>query len=70
MTAHWGIPDPAAFEGSETDMLWMFRRTYLELERRIDLFTNLPLDSLDRLSLQTRLNDIGKTQAPARENTE
>ncbi len=70
MTAHWGVADPAAFEGSEADTLALFRRTYLELERRIDLFTNLPLDSLDRLSLQTQLNDIGKTEAPVGENTE
>jgi len=69
MTAHWGVEDPAAFEGSETDMLWLFRRTFLELERRVDLFTNLPLDSLDRLSLQSKLNNIGKTEAPVGEDT-
>lgn len=69
MTSHWGVPDPAAFEGSETEMLWLFRRTYLELERRIDLFTNLPIDSLDRMSLQTELNDIGKAETSAGENT-
>jgi len=70
MTAHWGVPDPAAFEGSEADMLSLFRKTYVELERRIGLFTNLPLVSLDRLSLQTQLNDIGKTEAPVGENIE
>jgi protein-tyrosine-phosphatase len=66
MTAHWGVADPAAFEGSETDRLWLFRRTYLELERRIDLFTQLPIESLSRLRLQARLDEIGKTHAPAR----
>jgi protein-tyrosine-phosphatase len=60
MTAHWGVEDPAAFDGPEAEQRWLFRRSYLELERRIDLFTNLPVGSLDRLSLQTRLNDIGK----------
>ncbi len=65
MTAHWGVADPAAFEGSESDRLWLFRRTYLELERRIDLFTQLPIESLSRLRLQARLDEIGKTQAPA-----
>ena len=70
MTAHWGVPDPAAFEGSETDMLSLFRKTYVELARRIDLFTNLPLDSLVRLSLQAQLNDIGKAEVSVGENTE
>ena len=64
ITAHWGMADPAAFEGSESDRLWLFRRTYLELERRIDLFTQLPIESLSRLRLERRLDEIGKTQAP------
>lgn len=64
MTAHWGVADPAAFVGSERDRIWLFRRTYLELERRIDLFTQLPIESLSRLRLQTRLDEIGKTQTP------
>ena len=67
MTAHWGIEDPAAFEGPEDRQRRLFRRAYLELERRIDLFTNLPVGSLDRLSLQARLDGIGKTAAPAGE---
>lgn len=69
MTAHWGVPDPAAFKGSETDLLRLFRRTYLELERRIDLFVILPLDSLDRLNLQTQLIRIGKTEASVGEKS-
>jgi protein-tyrosine-phosphatase len=64
MTAHWGVADPAAFEGSEADQLRLFRRTYLELKRRIELFTCLPIESLDRMSLQSKINEIGKTEAP------
>ena len=67
MTAHWGVEDPAAFEGPEQKQLWVFRRTYAELERRIELFANLRLESLDRLGLQARLDEIGKTEAPAGE---
>jgi arsenate reductase len=59
MTAHWGVEDPAAFEGPADRQRRVFRRTYLELERRIRLFTSLPLESIDRLSLQTRLKEIG-----------
>jgi protein-tyrosine-phosphatase len=68
MTAHWGVPDPAAFEGSEADQLWMFRRTYLELQRRIELFTSLPLEALDRLSLQRKLDRLGKLDSPSGED--
>ena len=65
MTAHWGVADPAAFVGSESDRLWLFRRTYLELERRIELFTQLPIESLPRLRLKARLDEIGKIETPA-----
>ncbi|NNL67272.1 MAG: arsenate reductase ArsC [Myxococcales bacterium] len=64
-TAHWGVADPAAFEGSEDERRRCFLRTYLELHRRIELFTRLPLESLDRLALQSRLEEIGKPAAPA-----
>jgi arsenate reductase len=60
MTAHWGVEDPAAFVGPEDAQLRLFRRTYLELARRIELFTSLPVASIDRLSLQARLDEIGK----------
>ena len=60
MTAHWGIQDPAAFAGPEEEQLRLFRRVYVELERRIELFTSLPIESLDRMSLQARLDEIGK----------
>lgn len=62
MTAHWGIEDPAAFQGPEEKQRWLFRRTCLELEQRIGLFTNLNIESLDRLSLQSSLDDIGKKE--------
>jgi len=60
MTAHWGIPDPAAVEGSDLDRTNAFRDAYRVLERRIGLLTALPIASLDRLSLQQQLRDIGK----------
>jgi protein-tyrosine-phosphatase len=65
MTAHWGVEDPAAFAGPEDAQRRIFRRVCLELERRIDLFTNLRIEALDRLSLQARLDEIGKTEAPS-----
>jgi len=64
VTAHWGVEDPAAFAGPEAQQRQLFRRVYVELERRIDLFTNLPLESLDRLALQQRLKEIGQRAAP------
>jgi len=65
MTAHWGVEDPAAFAGPEDKQRWLFRHVFLELDRRIDLFTNLPVESLDRMSLKVRLDEIGKTPPPA-----
>jgi arsenate reductase len=62
MTAHWGVPDPAAVEGSEEEKRRAFFRAWTELSNRISLFVNLPLDKLDRLSLQERLDRIGAGQ--------
>ena len=62
LTAHWGVEDPAAFKGPEHAQLALFRRIYLELERRIRLFLALPLGSLDRLSLQREVEAIGKSR--------
>jgi len=59
VTAHWGIPDPAAATGSETEIARAFRDAYHLLHRRIALFANLPVADLDRLSLKTRLDEIG-----------
>jgi len=59
MTAHWGLPDPAAVEGSDLDKATAFRETFRALERRIGLFLSLPISSLDRLSLTHKLREIG-----------
>jgi arsenate reductase len=59
MTAHWGIPDPAAVEGSEIEKRAAFRAAFVALENRIRLFFSLPFDSLDRMALQQRLDTIG-----------
>jgi len=59
MTAHWGVPDPAAAEGKEAERRLAFSDTYRMLHNRISVFVNLPLASLDRLSLQKKLGDIG-----------
>ncbi len=61
MTAHWGLEDPAAVEGTEAEKTLAFADAYRMLTNRITIFTNLPLASLDRLSLQKRLDDIGRT---------
>ncbi len=61
MTAHWGVEDPAAFVGSQEKTYSYFKRVYSYLDNRIKIFVSLPLASLDRLSLQQRLDVIGKT---------
>lgn len=61
MTAHWGLPDPAAVEGSEALKRAAFADTLRMITQRISIFTNLPLASLDRLSLQKHLDNIGGT---------
>ena len=59
ITAHWGLPDPAAAEGTEAERRLAFSETYRMLRNRILAFVNLPLASLDRLSLKTTLGEIG-----------
>lgn len=61
MTAHWGIPDPAAFEGSRVEQVAAFQAAYRQMRQRILLFASLPLHALDAMSLQARLADIGST---------
>ena len=61
MTAHWGLPDPAAAEGNEAERRLAFAETYRMLKNRISAFVNLPLASLDRLSLQNKLSGIGRS---------
>ena len=63
MTAHWGIADPAAAEGTEADKAFAFRKALKELETRIKLFTSLPINSLDGMTLQAKLREIGKSSA-------
>jgi protein-tyrosine-phosphatase len=60
MTAHWGVEDPAAFEGSIEKQREVFKRVYLELDARIKIFSSLRIEKLDRLSLQKNLDEIGK----------
>jgi len=62
MTAHWGLPDPAAVEGPEYERIQAFREAFRILDNRIKIFTSLPLRSLDKIRLQRRLDDIGKSQ--------
>ena len=60
VTAHWGIPDPAAAKGSDEEIQRAFRDTFLMLHRRIGLFLCLPLASIDGFALKAKLDDIGR----------
>jgi arsenate reductase (thioredoxin) len=62
MTAHWGIPDPAEAKGSAAEVGLAFRDAYRMLFQRIGVFAALPMRSLDQLSLQRRLDEIGRMQ--------
>src|ERR1700760_3058555 len=62
MTAHWGIADPAEAIGTPAEIALAFKEAYRLLNQRIGIFTALPLRSLDRLSLQARLRDIGRME--------
>ena len=59
MTAHWGVPDPAALKGTSEQIERAFRDAYLILERRLSLFLSLPLASLEKLAIQNEINRIG-----------
>ena len=63
MTAHWGVPDPAEATGSAAEIALAFKDTYRMLHRRVELFATLPFESLDRLSLQRKLEQIGREAA-------
>jgi arsenate reductase len=67
MTAHWGVPDPAAVEGSDQKKWLAFRETFRILDNRIKIFTALPFAQLDRIKLQESLNTIGQTPSPGPE---
>lgn len=60
MTAHWGLPDPAAVEGTTAEIAAAFAETYRMMNNRIEIFVNLPMDTLSRLSLQKRLDEVGR----------
>jgi arsenate reductase (thioredoxin) len=62
MTAHWGVPDPATATGNEAEVRFAFADTLRMLTNRINIFVSLPLRSLDQLTLQRRLDSIGKTK--------
>ena len=62
MTAHWGIPDPAEAKGSDAEIALAFKDAYRMLHQRIRIFTALPIRSLDHLSLQQKLREIGRME--------
>jgi arsenate reductase len=65
MTAQWGVPDPAAAEGSPAQVALAFKDVYRMLSQRIGVFAALPIHSLDRLSLQAKLKEIGRIEGAA-----
>lgn len=65
VTAHWGLPDPSAVQGSDDDKRRAFAHTMRALANRLNSLVNLPLGTLDRLSLQKKLEAIGRESAPA-----
>jgi arsenate reductase (thioredoxin) len=66
MTAHWGIPDPAEAKGTPAEIALAFKNAYRMLRQRIEIFVALPIRSLDQLTLQRRLHEIGRTAALAK----
>jgi arsenate reductase (thioredoxin) len=63
MTAHWGVPDPAEAEGTDAQIAVAFQDAYRMLIRRIELFTALPIEKLDQMTLRSRLQEIGHLEA-------
>ncbi|MDQ2804917.1 MAG: arsenate reductase ArsC [Pseudomonadota bacterium] len=68
VTAHWGIPDPAASEGNDVERMQAFRDAFQMLERRIKLFLALPVASLDRIALTRQIEAIGRVRPDAAED--
>jgi arsenate reductase len=60
MTAHWGVPDPAEVEGTDAEKHLAFADAYRMLNNRISIFVSLPMNTVDKLALQKRLNEIGR----------
>lgn len=67
MTAHWGVPDPAAVVGTKEEVEKAFRDAFFMLDRRISLFLCLPLASIDKLALKKELDSIGQTSAASQD---
>ena len=65
VTAHWGLPDPSAVPGSDDDKRRAFAQTMQALSNRLNIFVNLPVDKLDKLSLQKKLDEIGQSKLSA-----
>ena len=63
VTAHWGVPDPAAVEGLEAERMLAFREAFRALERRIKIFVSLPIEKLDRMTLTRRVEAIGRLRS-------
>ena len=61
MTAHWGIPDPAAVKGVPEEIARAFRDAFVVLDRRVGLFLSLPLGTLDQLAIKREVENIGKS---------
>ena len=70
MTAHWGVPDPAEATGSPAEIAVAFKEAYRMLHQRIAVFTALPIASLDKMSLQAKLKDIGRMEGATAKATE
>jgi protein-tyrosine-phosphatase len=70
MTAHWGVPDPAEAKGTLAEIALAFKDSYRMLHQRIAIFTALPIRSLDQLSLQARLQEIGRLEGATAKATE
>jgi arsenate reductase (thioredoxin) len=60
VTAHWGLPDPAAVQGTDKEIERAYRDAFLTLERRISMFLSLPLDTIDQLAIKKDINEIGR----------
>ena len=65
MTAHWGVPDPATVEGTEAEKHLAFAEAYRMLNNRISIFVNLPIQTIDKLALQSHLHEIGRDLSKA-----
>jgi arsenate reductase len=70
VTAHWGVPDPAEAKGTPAEIALAFKDAYRMLQRRIEIFVALPFRSLDQLSLQAKLKEIGRMEGATEKATE